>query len=394
MEVRRHGAAIAGSAAAVAVATALVYALRPLAPTLSLGVLYTLAVLATSVVFGLGYALIAALGSMLAFNFLFLPPVHTLTLADGRNWAALAVYLATAVVSSELAARARRRAAEAEQREREAGLLSDAAAALLQEAPLDEIRLRADRVLAGADAAARHRFEAAVDALLALAEERNDAEAVRRSDAIKTVILQTVSHDFRTPLATIQAAAGSLEHGSLDLSPADRGALLETIRLETTRLSRLVENVLDLSRLQAGAAAPNPALWAVDDLVTEALGELSSTARVLVTLPPALPAARVDAVQIQRVLVNLIENALKFSEDDIEVRALEAGGAVAIEVLDRGRGIDAVGSSHRGLGLGLAIAHGFTTANGGTLAVGARAGGGTVARLLLPAEPIPAGVAG
>src|ERR1051326_3829856 len=191
MEVRRHGAAIAGSAAAVAVATALVYALRPLAPTLSLGVLYTLAVLATSVVFGLGYALIVALASMLAFNFLFLPPVHTLTLADGRNWAALAVYLSTAVVSSELAARARRRAGEAEQREREAALLSDAAAALLQEAPLDEIRARAERVLAGADAAARRRFEAAIDALLALSPQRRDAEAVRRSDAIKTVILQT-----------------------------------------------------------------------------------------------------------------------------------------------------------------------------------------------------------
>src|SRR5438034_8276472 len=191
MNVRRHGTAIAGSLAAVLVATVLVYALKPIAPTLSLGVLYTPAVLATAVLFGLGYAIATAFASMIAFNFLFLPPVHTLTLADGRNWAALCVYLVTAIVTSQLATQARRRAAEAEQREREAGLLSDAAAALLQEAPLDEIQARAERVLAGGDVVARRRFEAAIDSLLAVSEERRDAEAVRRSDAIKTVILQT-----------------------------------------------------------------------------------------------------------------------------------------------------------------------------------------------------------
>src|SRR5207248_3266189 len=103
MDTRRQLTAIAGSAAAVAAATGLVYALRPIAPTLSLGVLYTLAVLTTAVLFGLGFAIAAALASMLAFNFLFLAPVGTLTLADGRNWTALCVYVVTAIVASELA---------------------------------------------------------------------------------------------------------------------------------------------------------------------------------------------------------------------------------------------------------------------------------------------------
>src|SRR2546423_14796128 len=144
MNTRRPATAIAGSVLAVAAATGLVYALRPIAPTLSLGVLYTLAVLAAAVLFGLGFAIAAAVASMLAFNFLFLQPVGTLSLADGRNWTALAGYITTAIVATELATRARRRAREADQREREAALLADAAAALLQGRPLDELPAQAE----------------------------------------------------------------------------------------------------------------------------------------------------------------------------------------------------------------------------------------------------------
>ena len=373
---------LAGSLAAVAVATGLVYALRPIAPTLSLGVVYTLAVLATAVLFGLGYAIAVAVVSMLTFNFLFLPPVHTFALSDGQNWTALVVYLVTAVVASELATAARRRAALAEQREREAELLSDAAATLLQEEPLDEIQERARHVFATADPVAQERFDAAMESLLAVSE-------VRRSDAIKTVILQTVSHDFRTPLATMQAAVGGLEDPELQLSDADRLELLETIRLETERLSRLVENVLDLSRIQAGAAAPRPALWAVDDLLGQAAAEASDPARLHVHVPDGLPAARVDAVQMQRVLANLIENALKFGAGDVDLTAQAAGDDVVVDIVDRGQGA----SARPGLGLGLAIAHGFTDANKGTLVLEPREGGGTRARLTLPAEPVPAELA-
>src|SRR4051812_27464936 len=187
--------AVLGSAAAVAAATGLVYALRPIAPTLSLGVLYTLAVLAAAVLYGIGYAVAVAVASMLAFNFFFLRPVHTLTLADGRNWTALLVYLAVAVVASQLALQARRRAAEAEQRERESSFLADVAAELLQTGAAEDVEARAERVLSNADPVARARLQAAIAALM----------DVGRSDAIKTTILQAVSHDFRTPLATMSA---------------------------------------------------------------------------------------------------------------------------------------------------------------------------------------------
>jgi two-component system sensor histidine kinase KdpD len=318
---------------------------------------------------------------MLVFNFLFLPPVHTLRLADARNWSALGVYLVTAFVAGELASRARRRAALAEQREQEAAVLADAAAALLREAPLEEIRARTEAVVSGADDRARERLEAAVASLLELARERDTAEAVRRSDALKTIILQTVSHDLRTPIATISAAVGGLEDAELALSAEDRVALLETIRLEAARLARLVENVLDLSRLHAGAAAPHSALWEVEELVEQAIAEVSDPPRVRADVHAGLPPVLVDAVQIQRALVNLIENALKFSDGDVAVAASARGGEVLVDVLDRGPGLDDAPSTGRGLGLGLEIARGFAVANSAQLELAGRDGGGTRARI-------------
>ena len=410
----RRLAPVVGSVAAVAVATGLVYALRPIAPTLSLGVVYILTVLGVSVFWGVGYAIAAAITSMVAFNFLFLAPVHTLTLADGRNWTALAVYVVTAVVASELAARARRRAAEAEQREREAALLSDAAAALLQAAPFAEIRSRADALLARSNPIARLRLEAALESLHAVSADRErlgaeavDAEALRRSDTIKTAVLQTVSHDFRTPLATMEAAIGGLQSTTLELSPTDRGDLLDTIALEVARLRRLVENLLDLSRLQAGAAVTHAELWPIDELLARAAVEVAPEGRVRLDVPDDLSAARVDAAQVQRAFVNLIENALKFSDPAaiIDLRASEEDGRLVVEVLDRGRGIDAAdatallepfvrgsGGSTGGSGLGLAIANGFLAVNGGSLSLAARDGGGMCARVTLPAERVPAAV--
>ena len=367
-------AAAAGSLVAVAAATAVVYALKPIAPTLSLGVVYTVAVLAAAVLFGVGWAIATALASMIAFNFLFLPPVHTLTLADGRNWAALAVYLVTAVVASELATRARRRAREAEQRERESALLADAAATLLRGESLDEVRARAEGVLP-AEGVARRRFESALASLHTLADERARLD---RSDAVKTAVLQTVSHDFRTPLATIAAAVDGLRNGELHLSGDDRAGLLDSMRLETDRLTRLVSNVLDLSRLQAGAAAPHAALWPVDELIDRAVAEVREPERVVVDIAPDLPPASVDDVQIQRVLVNLIDNALKFSRTSVEIVARLDVRKIVIEILDRG------GSGAPGLGIGLSIARGFASLNRGSVSLEPRAGGGTAARLELP----------
>ena len=129
---------MAACVAAVAIVTAAIWLLEPHVPVLSLGVLYVFAVLPVAVAWGWLYAVPVAVASMLAFNFFFLPPKHTLTLADSRNWLALAVYLTTAVVVGSLASRARRRADEAEQREREAALLADVAAELLRGNRLEE----------------------------------------------------------------------------------------------------------------------------------------------------------------------------------------------------------------------------------------------------------------
>jgi two-component system, OmpR family, sensor histidine kinase KdpD len=379
--------AIAGSATAVAAATGLVYALRPITPTLSLGVLYTLAVLASAVLWGLGFAIATAIASMVAFNFLFLPPVHTLSLANDSDWAALAVYLVVAIVASELATRARRRAAEAEQREREAGLLADAAAALLEGRPLDESLARSEVVLSVGDAIARRRFDAALAALVDVAQERERLDTLRQSDAIKTAVLQSVSHDFRTPLATIAAAVEGLQSSDLTLSAEDRAGLLETMTLEVARLIRLVENLLDLSRLQVGAAAPHLALWPVEELIPRAVSEVRDGARVQMSFPDGFPPARVDDVQIQRVLVNLIDNALKFSRDIVEVVARTEGDSLLVEVRDRG------GAGAPGAGIGLSIARGFAEVNGGSVDLQPREGGGMTARLVLPAERLPAGAA-
>jgi two-component system sensor histidine kinase KdpD len=357
--------AVLGSIAAVAAATGLVYALRPIAPTLSLGVVYILAVLASSVLFGMGYGIAVAIASMLAFNFFFLRPVHTLTLADGRNWTALAVYLIVAVVASQLATTAQHRLVEATQRERESAFLADVAAELLQTGSVDDLQGRADRVLAHADPVARERLQAAIDALL----------DVGRSDAIKTTILQAVSHDFRTPLATMSAALGGLQSGEVSLSDEDRAELLETLRLELDRLTRLVENLLDLSRIQAGAAKPHVELWSVDDL----LADIARSDRLRIHLPDDLPPVHADAVQLQRVLANLVDNALRYSDGPVDVRAHKDDGHVVVEVLDQGGARAAPGA-----GVGLAIARGFAAVNGGEVTLEPRVGGGMRAALTVP----------
>src|SRR5438105_6279782 len=311
------------SAGAVALVTAVIAVVHPYVPVLSLGVVYVFAVLPVAVLWGFAYAIAVSIASMLAFNWFYLPPTHTFRLADSANWFVLAVYLVTAVVVSELAARARRRAREAEQRARETALLAEIATALLQDVDirdvLERIGAQAAAVLGVAaatielgarpaaggfpllvgeleigrllipsaeepDPIVRARFLPSLASLLAIALEALEADALRRSDAVKTALLRTVSHDLRSPLTAISAAVGGLEDSELRLDARDRAGLLETIRIESDRLTRLVGNLLDLSRLQAGAAEPRPALWTVDELIGQALDELRGAERVDVQL--------------------------------------------------------------------------------------------------------------
>jgi len=444
---------VLASIAAVAIVTAVIAVVKQWVPVLSLGVLYVFAVLPIAVVWGLWLALPVSIASMLAFNWFFLPPVHTFTLADSENWFALAVYLATAVVVSELAARARRRAAAAEQRERESALLAELSTELLRGRELGdelgEIGTRAAGVLgvgtaqielgserrpppgtspyllevadrtvgtiyvpAGSDpnVAARHRFLPALAALLAVAVDHDrlehdalEAEALRRSDLVKTALLRAVSHDLRSPLTGIRTAVGALRNPTLQLSEEDRRELLETIDLDSDRLGRLVGDLLDLSRLEAGGAAPEAEVWSLDDLVREAIDALDARERV--ELSGEAPLVNVDATQIQRVLANLIENALKFSPPGahVHVRITATRKEAIVRVVDQGPGLaeDELervfepfyrrGSDTRsGAGLGLAIARGFAAANGGRVWAESRPGQGATFALALPVVEVPA----
>ena len=328
------------SAVAVAAVTGAVFGLKQAAPVLSLGVLYLFAVLPIAVFYGLGWALAVSIASMLAFNYFFLPPLHTLALTDSGNWVALAVFVVTSVVVSELATRARRRS-----------------------------------------------FVAA------------EADALRRSDAAKTAVLHAVSHDLRSPLTAIRVAAGGLESGTLALDADDRAALLETIRLETARLERLVANLLDLSRLEAGVAPAHRELWPVDELVSRSLEALGAdAARIEVSLDGEAPLVSVDATQLERVLVNVLENALRFSSpaDPVELVVSSTGDDVLVTIADRGPGLDPESlerifepfehgrTGGEGTGLGLAIARGFAEANGCRLRAEPRPGSGASFTLALP----------
>ena len=446
-------AGLAASAGAIAAVTGLVYLLRPHVPVQSLGALYLLAVLPVAVVWGRIEALLVAIGSVLAFNFLHLPPVHSLTLSGEENWLVFSVYVLTGILVAELAGRARGRARDAERREREAALLAELSTVLLSGADVDSelpriaegtarilraprarVRLglpdrplpgeelvplvTVERVVgavyvprgAGLDGGAAERFLPALASLLAVALDRErlahealEAEALRRSDTIKTAVLRAVSHDLRSPLTAIRVAVEGLSSPALTLHPADRDDLLATVRAEARRLDRVVGNLLDLSRLQAGSARPLPALCSLESVVVGALAGLAGHERVEVKLPDDLPLLEIDPAQIEQALVNLLENALKFSPPGSPVRIVAAGraGAVAVRVEDEGPGVPApelegvfepfrqAGTGEgKGTGLGLAIVRGFAEANGGRVHAERRPGGGSAFVLALPTAAV------
>jgi two-component system sensor histidine kinase KdpD len=426
---------VIASVVAVALVTAVIGVLEDWVPILSLGVLYLFAVLPIAAVWGLPYSVAVSVGSMLAFNYFFLAPLHTFQLADSKNWLALLVFLVTSVVVSELATLSRRRA-------REAALLTEMATGLLEHgtvaSELEEISAEAAKALnaddaeitlgeearagyeltaagrrvgsirvVGGDAAARRRVLPALASLLAvsldrerLASEALDAEALRRADAIKTAVLRSVSHDLRTPLMAISTSASALASDDLAIDDHDRADLLATILSASERLDRLVANLLDLSRLQAGAAEPHRHLVTVDELVAGALEELGPAGQAVEVSLPEVPASLVvDAHQVQRALVNLVENALKYSppSDPVRVQVTDSPSDAAIRVIDHGPGVTpaerdrifepfqrGARSERPGAGLGLAIARGFAEANGGTVEVESRAGQGATFVLRFP----------
>jgi two-component system sensor histidine kinase KdpD len=221
------------------------------------------------------------------------------------------------------------------------------------------------------------------------------AAALAEANELRKALLQAVSHDLRTPLAGIKASASSLRQPDIEWSDADRDEFLSTIEDETDRLTTLVGNLLDMSRIQAGAVAPATRRVGLEEVVPAALAGLGPRAsNVRVDVPESLPPVVADPTLLERVVANLVENAVAHSPEGAPVRveAGEVGGQVLIRVVDRGAGIprdqrervfhpfqrmDDSPSHGAGVGLGLAVAHGFTVAMGGELTIDDTPGGGT-----------------
>jgi two-component system sensor histidine kinase KdpD len=259
-------------------------------------------------------------------------------------------------------------------------------------------------------AAARRVLEAfAAQAAVALRQQRleEQAEQVRPladADRMRTALLSAVSHDLRTPLASAKAAVESMRSPDVHWSEEDRAELVDTAAQSLDRLDRLVANLLDMSRLQAGALGMSARPLALEDVVPRALDDLGS-GDVQLRIPHDLPEVLADPALVERVLVNLISNALRYTPpgESVLVTASALGDSVELRVIDRGPGIpegerDRVfepfqrlgdRDNHTGVGLGLALSRGLAEAMGGGIVPEETPGGGVTMTLTLPAGPRP-----
>lgn len=437
---------------------------------------FLLAILVVSATWGLRYAVFMALLATALFNFYFLPPIATFTISDPQNWVALAAFLVTAIIASQLSERARRQAAEANRRRREVErlysftqklLTADNVVELLNALPahvvesfsvdeaaifvtgreniyrsrpdmrvvqleqLKAVTARGDPVIdsqrplwlvplrlgarvVGAIGIAggilSRETREAVSSLVAIAIERasaveklTQAEAARESENLRSALLDSVTHEFRTPLTAIKAAASGLLTGS-PLTQEQNRDLLTVIDEEADRLNHLVEEAAEMARLDAGqvelrweeASIEAPIKAALEDC-----GQVLVGHSVEVKIAPGLPPVRVDVERIKAVMLQLLENAGKYSPPGSPVRitAEIQDRNMTVSVSDRGPGIDSFeqslifdkfyrGREHRssvqGTGMGLAIAKAVVEAHGGTISVTSQLGKGSVFSFSLP----------
>jgi two-component system sensor histidine kinase KdpD len=474
-------AGVFAALASVGAATAIIVPLKELAPVDSLAVVYLLAIVVLAAVWGWALGAASAVLSAAAFNFFFLRPVGSLTLADSSSWVALSAFLVVALVVAlgvgSLGQLARARAVEADERRAEADLAAELAQLLLGAARLEEAlpvaaqrlaatlgvasagielrdvsgdgrrlayRLESEgepigtlllpRTLSGSERArVVARVVPSLGSILAAARHRAGLEAevvettaLRRADTVKTALLRAVSHDLRSPLTAISAAGEAI--ASPALTPEEQTELAAIIQEEAQRLSRLVDNLLDLSRLEAGAAEPHRDSTSVEELIGAALRELGADQEEFsLSIDRELPPVRVDSVQLERAFVNVLENARRHSgghpvsvraravrspagaprirrvgvDGEAPDRELQGRERIIVRVVDRGPGIapaelervfepfyrtGSAAHAHRGSGLGLAIARGFAEANGGSLEVESLPGQGAAFVFELPLQ--------
>jgi two-component system, OmpR family, sensor histidine kinase KdpD len=281
-----------------------------------------------------------------------------------------------------------------------------------------------DRRLGALFVAHRHNiFAAADDRLLSAAAgqiglavererldvEATEAEILRRTDQLRAALLSAVSHDLRTPLATIMASAGSLRQNDVAWTDEDRESFARAIEEEADHLNHLVGNLLDISRIEGGSLKPQMSWHDLHPLVEDVVDRLApvtSKHHLKVTLPDSLPTLLLDPVEIGEVIYNLVENAAKYSPSDTEISitAQRDGKIVRVEVSDHGPGIPLSAMPHlfdpfyrvidgkprpQGLGLGLAIVKGLVEAHGGRVWAENRAGSGARFSFTLPIRSAP-----
>ena len=456
LTVRRR---LTGAALAVVLLPVLTVALTQLRSEFTLpsqSLFYLLAVVVIALVGGLWPALAAAVASSLLLNWFFAPPFHTLTVAEGNNVLALAVFVVVAAMVSSVVDLAARRTAEAARSSAEARTLSALAGDVLRgehvlpgllerlretfgmcsvslvergeggswqtvgsaggpcPEPVDSDTVPAGEdlmlVLYGRPLPAGDRMvlaAAAAQAAVALRQQRlaTAAEAARplaEADRVRTALLAAVGHDLRTPLASAKAAVASLRSSDIAWNEHQRAELLATAEESLDRLTRLVENLLDMSRLQAGALSVFSCPVALDEVVPTALNQVPGGNQVAVNIEDSLPEVQADPGLLERVIANLVANALRFSAPNqppvLTASALD--DRVELRVVDRGPGMpenqreqmfvpfQRLGDRDNtvGVGLGLALSRGLTEAMGGTLTVEDTPGGGlTMVVALSPA---------
>ena len=468
--------AYAWSVTLVAAATALLQLIQRFigieVANISLG--YIVVVLVAALTYGLGPAITATMVSFAAYNFFFVPPLYTHTVGDRQDLIRLFLFLGVAVLISSVAARSRARGEEARYRARIQETLYTLSQGISVEVePETILPLITGQILAllpvegcsiqiydgaalrsttssgtiGGDGTAvvtrlqvgdhtlgvlrvwtksRSSFDAeeqrllealARQAALAIERTRLVAESTRlhvvaESDRMKSTLLHSISHDLRTPLAAIQGAVGNLLDKEVAWSPQAEHALLRTIDIESDRLNRLVRNLLDMSRIEAGVFLPKiePAL--LEDVLGPVLERLRTTLahhRIVVAIPDDLPFIPMAVLQIDQVLTNVLENAIRYTPEGstITITAACHDDEVQIDIADEGPGIPADEREHvfekfyrlsapetssGGTGLGLAIAKYVVEAHKGRIWAHPAQRGGTVISFTLPLESAPSGV--
>ncbi len=449
---QRRGLGVVLAVAGLPALTGLLLTVRGDLALGSVLLLYLLAVVVISVVGGLRGGVVAAIGSFLLANFFLTPPYHTLAVEGRDSLIALIVFLVVAVTVSVLVDAAARRQAAAIRSEADAVLLgrvaAEAPAVQSAEDVLTEVATTfgltsvalidqdSGTVLArvgpafhgsgtvGADAGSGRRLVGDGRALFAedrhllaslahassraldtrvLADQAARARELAEVDRLRSALLAAVGHDLRTPLAAIKAAVTTLRQPDVALDDDDRDELLATVDQATDRLADLIANLLDLSRLQAGAVSIDRQPGPVDEVVARALID-RHLSDVDNSVGDDLPLVLADHGLLERVVANLADNARRHTAPGtaVQIRARATATHVEVLVVDHGPGIAEAdwdrafvpfqrlddSSADTGVGLGLAIARGFTDAMGGTLRPSRTPGGGLTMTVALPrAQP-------